>query len=201
MRNAMCGVARVSVSVPSEVGHQRKGEIMGKTYGEMTPAERGAMVQRATAAFQRELDQVAPQIGAVLSSEELLDAVVKEARGWLADCGWRGANTMGETEALENVAYNMEGGFAAFIAADQSWDAAKVYAAMAARYGHTFAGHVFPQRRESGYFNCACCGDTAIGDGSKTVCDDCQEAGCEPTRDSVGDFGYWNCAREDFIWS
>jgi len=45
------------------------------------------------------------------------------------------------------------------------------------------------------YFTCQCCGDVAIM--RQPICRDCREAGCEPTTDSTGDLGYWNCQRTD----
>jgi hypothetical protein len=34
----------------------------------------------------------------------------------------------------------------------------------------------------------------------RPICDDCREAGCEITRDGVGELGYWECQREEGYW-
>ena len=55
------------------------------------------------------------------------------------------------------------------------------------------------QPAESGVTRCPCCGDDFMTSDihAGTPCDDCQDAGCELTRDGTGELGYWDCQRED----
>lgn len=53
---------------------------------------------------------------------------------------------------------------------------------------------------ESGVARCPCCGDDFMTSDIRAnfTCEDCADAGCEATRDGVGELGYWNCQREDY---
>lgn len=42
---------------------------------------------------------------------------------------------------------------------------------------------------------CPCCGDIIYDGVLPTLCDDCEDEGCELTEDSVGELGYWECER------
>lgn len=52
---------------------------------------------------------------------------------------------------------------------------------------------------ESGVTRCPCCGDDFMTSdiNAGTPCGDCQQAGCEATRDAGGDVGYSDCQRLD----
>lgn len=46
--------------------------------------------------------------------------------------------------------------------------------------------------------DCPCCGEiTYISSNPWDLCDECYAEGCEETKDSVGDWGYWECQRPD----
>lgn len=51
----------------------------------------------------------------------------------------------------------------------------------------------------SGYQNCKCCYEIIIvgDDRIPHLCHDCEDAGCEMTRDASGDLGYWDCVVHD----
>jgi hypothetical protein len=42
-----------------------------------------------------------------------------------------------------------------------------------------------------GVVRCLCCGDDHYG--PTLLCSDCRTAGCEESRDSAGELGYWEC--------
>jgi hypothetical protein len=44
-------------------------------------------------------------------------------------------------------------------------------------------------------FRCPCCGDDVMGSGP--ICEDCDDAGCEQTRDGARELGRWCCQRTD----
>ena len=58
-----------------------------------------------------------------------------------------------------------------------------------------WAWELMPRDAESGVTRCPCCGDDVMTSdlAIRVPCDDCEDAGCEATRDGTGDLGYWNC--------
>jgi hypothetical protein len=74
----------------------------------------------------------------------MLDELIREAYGWLADCG---CPTSGMTDivAIRTVHFNYVGGWVAFVEADSSLDVAVVWLLMVRRFGIDSANELFPQ--------------------------------------------------------
>jgi hypothetical protein len=98
----------------------------GKTLGEMTPAERQAVTERALTKFQAELIAAAPGITRVLDDfqqDERMHALIRAARGWIADCAWADLGEgdvaeLSDAQVIAGVSRHYEGGWAAFAAAE-----------------------------------------------------------------------------------
>jgi hypothetical protein len=71
----------------------------------------------------------------------MLDSLVREARGWLADCGCS-TRGMDATRVIRTVHWNYEGGWQEFVLADPEASPGAVQAAMAERYGQAFAAEM-----------------------------------------------------------
>jgi hypothetical protein len=74
----------------------------------------------------------------------MLDDLIREAYGWLADCGCN-THGMSEQSAVRTVQWNYDGGWRAFVAADQSLDEAVVWLFMVRRFGLEFAKEMFAE--------------------------------------------------------
>jgi hypothetical protein len=73
----------------------------------------------------------------------VLEELLKEARGWLADCGMKVIASDMAVISMTNCHY--EGGWIEFIAADPSIDVGTAYLLMVEQYGLDFANRLFWQ--------------------------------------------------------
>lgn len=79
------------------------------------------------------------------SPEHPLDLLIREARGWLADCDdGLAIETMRETTVIGLVHRYFEGGWQGFVAADPSAQPNTVAAEIGYRYGQQFADMIYP---------------------------------------------------------
>ena len=71
----------------------------------------------------------------------MLEELMKEARGWLADCGWKAIAR--DQTIVTMIDCHYLGGWPAFVAADNTIDAALIYLLMQNKFGLDFTNKLY----------------------------------------------------------
>ena len=82
-----------------------------------------------------------------------LDELLKEARGWLEDCGL-GTRGMDDPRIARTVAWNYDGGWPAFVRADPQADEMAVYDEAERRWPQGLLKDLYPQGYAELMFKC-----------------------------------------------